>query len=99
MRKTSEHGMMQPMQTFTTKGATDLLYADDFRSNGCPDVWCLQNESGTIELEALTEEIEAAANKLEIEVDSDVIPNDQMTSLIEQLNLSQALDVPLPTKG
>ena len=28
------------MQTYTTKVATDLLYADDFRSNGCPDVWC-----------------------------------------------------------
>ena len=99
MRKTSEHDMMRAMQTFTTKGATDLLYADDFRSNGCPEVWCLQNESGTIELEALTEEIETAANELEIKIDSDVIPDDQMTSLIEQLNLSQALDVPLPSKG
>ena len=36
------------MQTYTTKRATDLLYADDFRSNGCPDIWCLQNESGTL---------------------------------------------------
>jgi hypothetical protein len=36
------------MQTFTTKGATDLLYADDYRSNGCPDIWCLQNESGIL---------------------------------------------------
>jgi len=36
------------MQTFTTKGATDLLYADDYRSNGCPDVWCIQNESGIL---------------------------------------------------
>jgi len=41
------------MQTLMTKGATDLLYADDYRSNGCPDVWCLENESASIELEAL----------------------------------------------
>jgi len=83
------------MQTFTTKRATDLLYADDFRSNGCPDVWVLQNESGSIELEALTEEIESAANELEIEIDSDVIPDDQMTALVEHLNSSCILDVPV----
>jgi hypothetical protein len=82
------------MQTFTTKGATDLLYADDFRSNGCPDVWVLLNESGTIELEALTEEIELAAEALEILVDSDVIPDEAMTSLIEHLNVAKVLDLP-----
>jgi len=48
------------MQTFTTKGATDLLYADDYRSNGCPDVWCLLNESGTIELESTTDSVSSA---------------------------------------
>jgi hypothetical protein len=52
--------MYPTMQIFTTKGATDLLYADDFRSNGCPEGWCLQNESGTIELETLTQEVESA---------------------------------------
>ena len=31
--------------------------ADDYRSKGCPDVWCLLNDSGTIELEALTDEV------------------------------------------
>ena len=83
------------MQTYTTKGATDLLYADDFRSNGCPDVWCLQNESGTVELEALTQEVESALEELEIEIDSDVIPDQIMTSLIEHLNTSRVLDVPV----
>jgi hypothetical protein len=68
------------MQTFTTKGATDLLYADDYRSNGCPDVWCLQNESGTVELEALTQEVESALEELEPEIESDVIPDQIMTS-------------------
>jgi hypothetical protein len=81
------------VKTFTTKGATDLLYADDFRSNGCPDVWVLENESGTIELEALTEEVELALEKLHIEIDGDVIPDELMTALIEQLNTSKVLDV------
>jgi hypothetical protein len=80
------------MQTFTTKGATDLLYADDFRSNGCPDVWVVLNESGTIELEALTEEIESAGRELEIEIGSDIIPDECMVSLIEHLNSARILD-------
>ena len=83
------------MQTFTTKGATDLLYADDYRSNGCPDVWCLMNESGTIELEATTEEVQSALNDLELEVDADVVPDEVMTALIEHLNSQRALDVPV----
>jgi len=83
------------MQTFTTRGATDLLYADDYRSNGCPDVWCLLNESGTIELEATIEEVQSALEELDLEVDSDVIPDDVMTSLIERLNSAQILDVPV----
>jgi hypothetical protein len=82
------------MRTFTTKGATDLLYADDFRSNGCPDVWCLLNESGTIELEATTEEVNSALEELELEIDGDVIPDEVMTALIEHLNSQRALDVP-----
>ena len=83
------------MQTFTTKGATDLLYADDFRSNGCPDVWVLLNESGTIELEALTEEVESALEELDLDIEGDTIPDEVMTSLIEQLNSARALDVPV----
>jgi hypothetical protein len=83
------------MQTFTTRGAADLLYADDFRSNGCPDVWCLQNESNSIELEATIEEVEAALQELELEIDSDVIPDEIMTALIEHLNSARILDVPV----
>ena len=82
------------MQTFTTKGATDLLYADDFRSNGCPAVWCLLNESGSVELEALTEEVESVLEELDIDIDSDVIPDVFMSFLIEQLNTARQLDVP-----
>jgi hypothetical protein len=83
------------MKTFTTKGATDLLYTDDFRSNGCPDVWCLLNESGSIELEATTEEVNSALEELDLEIDGDVIPDEVMTSLIEHLNTTKVLDVPI----
>jgi hypothetical protein len=83
------------MQTFTSKGASDLLYADDFRSNGCPDVWVLLNESGSIELQALTEEIEAALEKLELDIEGDTIPDEVMISLIKHLNSARVLDVPV----
>lgn len=83
------------MQTFTTKGATDLLYADDYRSNGCPDVWCLLNKSESIELEATTEEVNSALEELELEIDDDVIPDEVMTSLIEHLNSARLLDLPI----
>jgi len=83
------------MQTFTTKGATDLLYTDDYRSNGCPDVWSLLNESGTIELEATTEEVNSALEELELGIDTDVIPDEVMISLIDHLNSARVLDKPI----
>ena len=83
------------MQTFTTKGATDLLYADDFRANGCTDVWVISNESGSLELEATTEEVEAALQELDLEIESDVISDELMNALIEQLNSARVLDVPV----
>lgn len=64
-------------------------------SNGCPDVWCLLNESGTIELEATTEEANSALEELELEVDADLIPDEVMTSLIEHLNSARVLDLPV----
>jgi hypothetical protein len=83
------------MQTFTTKGATDVLYADDFRCTGCPDVWVLLNESGSIELEALTEEVESALEELALEIDADVISDEVMASLMEHLNSVRQLEVPV----
>jgi hypothetical protein len=47
------------MQTFTTKAFSDLPDADEMRSNGPGvEVMILQNESETIELEALNDEVE-----------------------------------------
>ena len=84
------------MQTYTTKAFSELSDADEMRSNGPGvDAMVLQNESGTIELEATLEEIEAATEELEIEIDSDVIPDEVMTTLIEHLNSARVLDVPV----
>lgn len=84
------------MQTYTTKAFSELPDADEMRSNGPGvDSMVLQNESGTIELEATLEEIEAATEELEIEIDADVIPDEVMSSLIEHLNSSKVLDLPV----
>ncbi len=53
----------------------------------------MQNASGTIELEALNEEVKSALEELELEIDSDVIPDEVMTALIEHLNSTRVLDV------
>ncbi len=53
----------------------------------------MQNESRTIELAALADEVKSALEELELGIDSDVIPDEVMTSLIEHLNSPRVLDV------
>jgi len=87
---------MKDMQTFTTKAFSELPDADEMRSNGPGnEVMILQNESGTIQLEATLDKVEIAMEELELEIDSDVIPDEVMTALIEHLNISRDLDVPI----
>jgi hypothetical protein len=84
------------LQTFTTKAFSELPDADEMRSNGPGmDAMVLQNESGTIEVEATLDEIESATEELEIEIDADVIPDEVMTTLIEHLNSTRVLDGPV----
>ncbi len=84
------------MQTYTTKAFSELPDADEMRSNGPgADAMILQNESGTIELEATLNEVETAADELALAIDSDVIPDEVMSSLIEHLNSARVLVVPV----
>jgi len=84
------------MKTYTSKAFSELPDADEMRSNGPSDeVIFLEDESGTVQLEATLEEVEAALEELELEIDADVIPDEVMTSLIEHLNTSRVLDVPI----
>ena len=84
------------MQTFTTKAFSELPDAEEMRSNGPgSDVMILENESGKIQLEATLHEVEAAMKELELEIDSDVISDELMNSLIERLNTARVLDAPV----
>jgi hypothetical protein len=83
------------MQIFTTKAFTELPDADEMRNNGpgC-EAMILENESGTIHLEATLEEVEQAIVDLDLQIDADVIADEVMASLVEHLNTNCELEVP-----
>jgi hypothetical protein len=84
------------MQIFTTKAFTELPNADEMRSYGpgC-EAMILENESGTIQLEATLDEVESAIVDLDLEIDADVILDDVLASLVEYLNTNYELEVPV----
>ena len=82
------------MQIFTTKPFIKLPDADEMRSNGPGrEAMIIENESGTIQLEATLDEMESAIADLDLEIDDDVIPDEVMESLIEYLNANCELEV------
>jgi hypothetical protein len=83
------------MTTYTTKSCTELLYSDDYRSNGNPDVVVVENESATVQVEATASEIEAFEASSSIPIDSDVLPDEVIDQLVEFLNLERFLDLPI----
>ena len=81
------------MHIFTTKAFSQLPDADEMRSTGPGQVALfLENKSGTVQLEAALDEVESAMEDLAMEVDSDVVPDEVMASLIEYLNTARQLD-------
>ena len=87
--------MPTEMIRYTTKEAGRLLYSDDARSNGCPEVCVIENESKTFEVEATISEMDAFEQEMEVQVDSDVIPDELLDSLVEFLNVKRLLDKPI----
>ena len=76
---------------YTTKAAVDLL-GDEGRSNGGPDLFVMENESKSIELEVTTDEIEKFQLEQGVEIDSDTVSDDLMATIIEFLNAQQPFD-------
>ena len=80
------------MKTFTTKKAVKLVCRELEQRGRQWDLVVVENESGTIQIEATTDEIEdfeMVGNPL---IDSDVIADDQMTSLLTQLQVEELLE-------
>jgi len=84
------------MQKFTTKAFSLLPNADEMRSNGPGfDSVVLQNESGTVELEAIVDEVDAFSSESGVSIDSDIVSDQLMSDLVDYLNQNRLLDVPV----
>ena len=68
---------------------------DEGRSIGSPELWIIENESKTIELETTTEEIDRFQLEHGIEIDSDTVSDEVMASIIEFFNAERLLAQPI----
>ena len=84
------------MNTITTKEAAKLVRRELGQRARQLELVVLENESGTIQIEATTADLEDFERLGNPPIDSDVIPDDQMTSLLEYLESEQLLDASLP---
>lgn len=72
----------KPMTIYTTTRAAGLLHYDRSRSES-PELWILENESGTTTLNISVDEIfDFESDTDEIIDAADIIPDSQMTNLI-----------------
>ena len=83
------------MKIFTTKVASELLYSDEFRNSGCPDVFCIENISRTIEVQTSNDEIEEFSLDRCIEIDADMMADHIVDDLVDFLNQKRYLDSPI----
>jgi hypothetical protein len=87
------------MTTFTTKKAVKLVCRELEQRGRQRDLVVVENESGTIQIEATTDEIEDFEMVGNPPIDSDVIADDLMNKLIEHLQFEELLEsnIPHPT--
>ncbi len=84
------------MNTITTKEAAKLVRRELGQRARQLELAVLENESGTIQLEATTDDLEDFERLGNPPIDSDVLPDDLMTALLEHLASEQLLDESLP---
>jgi hypothetical protein len=80
------------MKTFTTKEAAKLVRRELGQRARQLELAVIENESGTIQLEATIDEIEDFEMVGNPPIDSDVIPDDLMTTLLEHLKSEELLE-------
>jgi len=84
------------MNTITTKEAAKLVRREFGQRARQLELAVLENESGTIQLEATTDDLEDFERLGNPPIDSDVIADELMTTLVEHLASEQLLDASLP---
>jgi len=80
------------MNTITTKEAAKLVRREFGQRARQLELVVLENESGTIQLEATTDDLEDFERLGNPPIDSDVLPDEQMTSLLTQLQVEELLE-------
>lgn len=84
------------MKTFTTKKAGKLVCRELEQRARQWELVVVENESGTIQIEATTDEIEDFEMVGNPPIDSDVITDELMASLVEHLNAEKLLENAAP---
>ncbi len=80
------------MNTITTKEAAQLVRREFGQRARQLELAVLENESGTIQLEATTDDLEDFERLGNPAIDSDVIADDLMAKLLEHLEFEELLE-------
>jgi hypothetical protein len=80
------------MTTYTTKEAAKLVRRELSSRSRQLGLFVVENESGTIQLEATTDQIEDFERLGNPSVDSDVIADELMTALLGQLEAEHLIE-------
>ena len=80
------------MNTITTKEAAKLVCRELEQRGRQWDLLVVENESGTIQLEATTDDLEDFERLGNPPIDSDVIADDLMAKLLEHLEFEELLE-------
>jgi hypothetical protein len=80
------------MKTFTTKKAGKLVCRELEQRGRQSDLVVVENESGTIQIEATIDEIEDFEMVGNPPIDSDGIPDELMTALLDHLKAEELLE-------
>jgi hypothetical protein len=80
------------MKTFTTKEAAKLVRRELGQRARQLELAVIENESGTIQLEATTDEVEDFERLGNTPIDSDIIADELMAKLLEHLQFEELLE-------
>ena len=80
------------MKTYTTKKAVKLVCRELEQRGRQSDLVIVENESGTIQIEATLDEIEDFEMVGNPPIDSDIIPGELMTALLDHLKAEELLE-------
>jgi len=80
------------MNTITTKEAAQLVRREFGQRGRQLELAVLENESGTIQIEATTDDLEDFERLGNPPIDSDVIADDLMAKLVEHLQFEELLE-------